>query len=153
MLKVRAMTIDDIDSVHAIETSSHLSPWSYGILRDCVLVGYNCQVLEEEIAPAAPQIVGYMICRHSYSICHILNICIDFFHQGKGFGRYLIQELINSLMNSPIQTLMLEVRPSNKVALALYESFSFEKDGVKKEYYTDKDGKTEDALVLKKQLR
>lgn len=152
MLKVRRMQTNDIDRVYAIEFSSHRAPWSRDILHNCVLVGYNCLVLEETLDAKPPLIVGYVICRHTFKICHILNLCIDIAHQGRGFGRYLMQELLASLSKNAVSTLMLEVRPSNHTAIVLYESLGFHRDIVKKDYYKDNNGITEDALVLKKQL-
>lgn len=151
MLKVRHMQISDIDRVYAIELSAHRAPWSRDILRDCILVGYHCRVLEQTI-DSKKLITAYIICRHSYGICHILNLCVDIPHQKKGYGRLLLQDLLNSLANSVISTLVLEVRPSNKIAIALYESLGFKKDAIKQGYYRDDKGNEEDALVLKKQL-
>jgi ribosomal-protein-alanine N-acetyltransferase len=45
----------------------------------------------------------------------------------------------------------LEVRPSNAMALALYQSVGFVQVGVRKGYYQAEQGR-EDALVLKLQL-
>ncbi|KTD49004.1 GCN5-related N-acetyltransferase [Legionella rubrilucens] len=150
MLKVRPMQVSDIDRVYTIELAAHRAPWSRDILRDCVLVGYNCQVLE--LHESAAQVVAYIICRHSYGVCHILNLCVDNSQQGKGYGRFLLEKLLNSLNQSMTTTVMLEVRPSNKIAIALYESLGFKIDTVKKGYYRDENGAEEDALLLKKQL-
>ncbi|MBF0443725.1 MAG: GNAT family N-acetyltransferase, partial [Oligoflexales bacterium] len=47
-----------------------------------------------------------------------------------------------------ITELFLEVRPSNKSALKLYQSFGFIKVSIRKKYYSD----GEDALILKREF-
>lgn len=151
MPKIRPMQQSDIESVYKIERSSHLAPWGEDILSDCVLVGYDCRVIELPINNTE-QIVGYIICRYSFNICHILNLCISTPYQGKGYGRLLLKSVLDSLKaNSAISSVVLEVRPSNTAAIALYEKFGFLQDSIKKGYYNDSHG-LEDAILLKKLL-
>lgn len=150
MLEIRAMRNKDIDRVYAIEMASHKAPWSRDILRDCVLVGYDCRVLERFDEPLVREVVGYMICRRSEQICHILNLCVDSAYQRQGYGRFLLKNLLDSLSPQEVTTLVLEVRPSNVAAIALYESFGFQQEAIKKEYYKDSNGHIEDALVFRK---
>ncbi len=146
--KVRPMQQNDIASVYEIEKSSHRAPWSRDILSDCVLVGYDCRVLEVPTT-SGEQIVGYIICRKSFNVCHILNLCVVVSEQRKGYGEKLLQSVLNSLANSNSNTVILEVRPSNNAALKLYEKYGFQKDIIKEGYYQDEHGK-EDAILLKK---
>lgn len=151
MLQIRPMTTDDIDRIYAIELAAHRAPWGRDILRDCVLVGYYCLVLEKWVG-VVKQIVAYIICRHTQGVSHILNLCVDVPYQGQGLGRYLLKQVMKTYKKSPIRSLMLEVRPTNKVAINLYQSLGFKSSGIKKEYYKDPNGVIEDALVLKKNL-
>jgi [ribosomal protein S18]-alanine N-acetyltransferase len=147
-LKIRPMQQTDIDRVYSIELLSHRTPWSRDILSDCVLVGYDCRVLEFTI-DGTLQIVGYIICRYSFNVCHILNISVDPAKQRQGFGKLLLKTLLDSLNKANIDTVILEVRPSNVAAIALYEKFGFLRDSIKKSYYKDNTGE-EDAILLKK---
>lgn len=148
MLTVRAMQAEDVDEVYAIETSAHKIPWSRGILGDCVLVGYDCRVLEQT-NESGTRITGYIICRKSFNTCHILNLCIDTSCQNQGFGKFLLKSLLDSLVGGLANMVILEVRPSNLSAIKLYESFGFYRDEIKSEYYKDDKG-VEDAWLLKK---
>lgn len=152
ILNIRRMKESDIDNVYSIETNVHISPWSRGILRDCVLVGYDCRVLE--IGNGENSILGgYIISRISDNNCHILNFCIAKPLQSKGLGRKLIQTVLYSLSKfSHIQSVVLEVRPSNFSAIHLYKSLGFEEAEIKKGYYKDANS-VEDAILLKKTLR
>lgn len=142
--KIRPMQQSDIDRVYEIEVMSHRAPWSRDILSDCVLVGYDCRVIESK-----KRIEGYVICRYSFNVCHILNLCVAVSAQRKGYGRSLLRAVLSSLVNTNFDTVILEVRPSNVAALALYEKFGFRKDAIKEAYYQDENG-YEDAILLKK---
>ena len=148
--KIRRMLQNDIDRVYSIETSAHRAPWSRDILSDCVLVGYDCRVLELESSDSK-QIIGYIICRYTFKVCHILNLCIAPPEQGKGYGKLLLSSLLDSLGQSKVEMVILEVRPSNTAALTLYEKFGFIREDIKKDYYQDTSG-VEDAILLKKIL-
>ncbi|KTD15658.1 GCN5-related N-acetyltransferase [Legionella gratiana] len=148
---IRSMTESDIDTVYAIEKNVHIAPWSRDILRDCVRVGYDCRVFEINV-DENPIIVGYVICRISNNYSHILNLCIAKSFQSKGYGRKFLENILNSFIQLPhIEYVVLEVRPSNKIALSLYHSMGFEQVEIKPAYYTD-NNKVEDAILLKKTL-
>ncbi|HEN5512412.1 ribosomal-protein-alanine N-acetyltransferase, partial [Legionella pneumophila] len=139
------------ENVYSIETNVHIAPWSKDILRDCVLVGYDCRVLEINNGDSSI-LAGYIISRISNNSCHILNLCIAKPLQSKGLGRKLLQTVLYSLSKyTQTESVILEVRPSNSAALHLYETMGFEKVEIKKDYYKDKNS-VEDAILLKKLL-
>ena len=43
--QVRAMRIDDLDAVSAVEAASYDFPWTHGIFSDCLKAGHPCWVL------------------------------------------------------------------------------------------------------------
>lgn len=143
---LRPMQQTDIDQVYAIELSSHRAPWSREILSDCQRVGYDCRVFETFIE-GKKTIIGYIICRYTLNAGHILNLCIDQKVQGKGYGKKLLERFLKSLPDRTIDSLVLEVRPTNKTALNMYAKFGFIQAGIRKEYYKDKNG-IEDAIML-----
>jgi len=149
-LNARPMQSDDIDSVYAIELVGHKAPWGRFIFNDCLTVGYDCRVLELQ-HPEQFEITSFIICRYYANIGHILNLCVAPVHQNKGHGRYILQNVIDSLAGSDINTLLLEVRPSNLAALHLYQRMGFQQIGIKKDYYQDSDS-PEDAVVLQKNI-
>ncbi|HHU0022530.1 TPA: ribosomal protein S18-alanine N-acetyltransferase, partial [Legionella pneumophila] len=149
ILNIRRMKDSDIENVYSIETNVHIAPWSKDILRDCVLVGYDCRVLEINNGDSSI-LAGYIISRISNNSCHILNLCIAKPLQSKGLGRKLLQTVLYSLSKyTQTESVILEVRPSNSAALHLYETMGFEKVEIKKDYYKDKNT-VEDAILLKK---
>ena len=123
---IRSMTQKDIDRVYEIELTAHRAPWSRQILSDCVLVGYDCRVLELE-DDGVKSIEGYLISRYQLDVCHILTICIAPLQQGKKYGELLLKTLLAFANKPEINTVILEVRPSNLAALRLYEKLGFQK--------------------------
>ena len=137
------MTPFDVVNVGAVERASYQFPWSEGIFRDCLRVGYLCRVAECE-----GQIVAYGIVAMGAGEAHILNICVSETVRGRGIGRQMLMLLIERASQAGMQDVFLEVRPSNLHAIALYQSVGFIEVGRRRGYYQAVEGR-EDALVLK----
>ncbi len=146
MLRVRAMTPLDVPAVGAVERAAYPFPWTDGIFRDCLRVGYLCRVAEVD-----GDIAGYGILAMGAGEAHLLNLCVRADLRGLGVGRRMLQLLMERARQSGTEAVFLEVRPSNPVAIALYRSAGFVEVGRRKGYYQAADGR-EDALVLKLEL-
>ncbi len=75
---------------------------------------------------------------------HITVLAVDPRYQRRGLGKWLLVNLLEDACNRSLTRATLEVRPSNSLALALYESLGFETLGRRHRYYAD----GEDALIL-----
>lgn len=142
-ISLRAMALEDVKAVYAIESSSQPVPWSEGIFRDCLLAGYDGWVLQLNGA-----IVGYVLTYVRSRECHILNICIKTALRGRGYAQLLLRHALQHANTQNADTTFLEVRPSNTPALHVYRKFGFNEIGVRKDYYANPDGSREDALVF-----
>lgn len=151
MLQLRAMCFEDVDAVYSIEVNAYRSPWSVDIFHDCILVNYDCRCLIEKEAQTET-LIGYIICRFDSRVCHILNIAVAPSSQGTGKGTYFLKQYIDSLDKQSVDMVILEVRPSNLVALHVYQKIGFIEVGVKRGYYSDPGDTGEDAIVLRKQI-
>lgn len=144
---IRPMEDCDVDEIYAIELGSHITPWNINILRDCVLVGYDCKVLQL-VRPDKTYIAGFLIARHNSGSCHILNFCMRKDKQLQGYGRYFLSHYLSELKRlSVIQSVYLEVRVSNAIAIHLYKTLGFIQLDIKKDYYKDFNS-TEDAACF-----
>lgn len=146
LLEFREMLHKDLDWVIKIEREAYAFPWTKGIFKDCLRVGYRCIVAEDGEALQA-----YAIMSVSAQEAHILNLCISPSRQGNGYGKRLLANLMNGALGAGVDTMFLEVRPSNAAALALYRSSGFCEVGCRRGYYPASMGR-EDALVLAKTL-
>lgn len=150
-IAVRPMQALDLHSILEIETGAYQYPWSNGVFMDCLQAGYCCWVIEEH-----QRVKGYGIMQVIADEAHVLNLCIDSSRQGMGLGRRLLRQLMQVAAGHFAQNMLLEVRPSNKVAIGLYYSEGFNQIGRRSKYYPNHkqsnrhegSGNREDALVL-----
>jgi len=146
-VQIRQMVESDVQSVVAVERASYQFPWSEGIFRDCLRVGYVCRVVT-----AAEDVIGYGVMSVGAGEAHILNLCISDAFRCQGIGRRLLGYLIERGTAAGMSEAFLEVRPSNTAAIRLYLSCGFEQVGMRRGYYQAVGGR-EDAAVLKLTLR
>jgi [ribosomal protein S18]-alanine N-acetyltransferase len=140
---IRPMRTGDVLEVVAIERDSYAFPWSEGIFRDCLRVGYVCQVVT-----LGRQVLAYGVMSVGAGEAHILNLCVHAQLRCRGVGRRLLQVLIERAAAAGMLAAFLEVRPSNTAAIRLYLSLGFEQVGMRRGYYQAHNGR-EDAAVLK----
>lgn len=144
---IRVMRPSDLDAVTEIEQRSYNFPWGRGIFSDCLMAGYLCIVLESEGC-----VIGYAIVSTAAAEGHILNLCVDVDWHRLGYGQQLLDYILDYTVDKRILRLFLEVRPSNRAAIALYENSGFTNLGVRKAYYKAEHGR-EDALVLVREFQ
>ncbi len=143
LMRLRKMRIEDLPDVLDIEAKNYKFPWSEGIFIDCIKSpNYSCWVCEE-----LDVIVGYSIVSILAGEAHIMNINVDPDIQKQGVGSKLLENMIE-LARKKAETIMLEVRPSNEIAVSLYKKRGFNEIGVRKGYYPAENGRREDAVML-----
>ena len=125
------------------ETRSYAFPWTEGVFRDCIGGPQSCWVAKD----GAGNIIGHAILSITAGEAHLLNLCITRDQQGYGYGRQFMHFLLEQIEAVSAEVLFLEVRPSNRVAITLYESMGFREIGVRKDYYPAPLGR-EDARVF-----
>ena len=141
---LRPMREHDLTRVVAVEQRSYNYPWSMGVFSDCLRAGYCCWVIE---APDSDQLGGYGIMTVAAGESHILNVCINPDFRRRSFGHLLMLRLTELAKAHKAEHCFLEVRPSNTVALRLYQRLGFRRIGLRRGYYPAVGGR-EDAVVL-----
>ncbi len=145
-LRFRPMTEADLQRVLRIERAAYPYPWSLGNFRDCLHAGYSCWVAELD-----GELVGYSVLLAAAGEGHVLNCCVSPPWQGRGYGRLLMEHLIERARVHGVENIYLEVRPSNTAALRLYQRLGFEGIALRRGYYPADEGR-EDALVMRLSL-
>ncbi|MEJ2619728.1 MAG: ribosomal protein S18-alanine N-acetyltransferase [Candidatus Thiodiazotropha sp.] len=143
LLGIRPMRESDLPQVFALEIDIYPFPWTKGIFRDCLRVGYSCWVLTLD-----DRVIGYGVMSVVIDEAHILNICVSPEWQRQGLGEKLMRRLLKLAAQHGAETAFLEVRVSNQAALRLYEKIGFVEVGMRKAYYPDHNERREDALLL-----
>ena len=139
---MRAMTLEDVDGVQAIEQAVQGYPWTRGNFIDALSHGYVCRVDEQ-----GGEICGYAVLRPVLDEAELLNIGVAAAHQRKGLGHLILREMLGVALEKNMRRVFLEVRPTNTAALALYRSAGFIEIGVRRGYYQNENG-SEDAVTM-----
>ena len=145
-MQIRPMHEFDVPVVIAIEQEGYQFPWSEGIFRDCLRVGYVCRIVD-----VGSTMAGYGIMSLGAGEAHILNICVRAEFRRLGIARGLMAHLLSRAGAAGMREAFLEVRPSNTIATHLYATLGFEKVGMRRGYYQAVGGR-EDAAVLRLKL-
>ena len=76
-----------------------------------------------------------------------LGLMVDSRFRRRGIGRLLLDAAVEWARESDVSKLELHVFPWNTAAIALYESFGFEREGYRKAHYLRNDGYA-DAILM-----
>lgn len=144
-LKLSKMSIEDLKSIKNVLASEFDNFWSYDVLEE-ELECDNSYVIVAKVDENV--IVGFAGLKVILDEADIMNIVVkkDFRHNG--IGSVLLENLINYSKDLNLKTITLEVNENNLSAIRLYDKFSFDKLGIRKNYY---DGKS-DAIIMSKKL-
>ncbi|MGZ8290616.1 MAG: ribosomal protein S18-alanine N-acetyltransferase [Telluria sp.] len=147
-LRYAPMELADLDEVFGLELSVYPHPWTRGNFVDSLASGYHGWVLRD----AAGKLAGYFLLMAAVDEAHLLNVAVAADRQGKGLGRYLLDRTVACARGLSMQSILLEVRPSNERALKVYKMYGFTEIGRRKGYYPAYDGQREDAIVMRLEL-
>jgi ribosomal-protein-alanine N-acetyltransferase len=137
------MTLADVVEVSEVERTVFPDPWS----PDSFLaeVERRPDVGWPVVVRDGHEIVAYAVVWFIVDEIHIGNVAVRPDRQGRGVGRWLMERILAEGKRRSMVFATLEVRPSNRPALSLYESFGFRRVAVRRHYYRNDD---EDAWVL-----
>lgn len=132
----RRMVQEDADGVARVEAACMPVPWSRQSFWE-EASHMDAYYLLAEDAGKDGLIVAYAGCWVLANEGHITNVAVDPAYQGMGLGRRLMNELILRVKELGVDSMTLEVRPSNQVAINLYTSLGFRSVGQRPKYYTN----------------
>ena len=144
------MQLSDIAQVAAIEQSIYAAPWTEGNFVDSLSAGYCAWTLRS--GAAVTSLVGYFVLMAAVDEAHLLNMSVATRWQAHGNGLYLLRKAAALAADYKATSVILEVRPSNVRALAVYRRFGFRDHGLRRKYYpasTDDQQAREDAIVMR----
>lgn len=96
-----------------------------------------------------PKILGFAAFHRIIDEVDLRNIAVDPEHRHQGVGKALLEEARGRFLKAGAKRVFLEVRISNKPALALYTSLGFALHSLRKDYYHEP---PEHAYVLSLEL-
>ena len=139
-LEIRPLSYSDLPQVVSIERRAFPTPWSLAmfVLELSKPSGICLAAIENG------RLVGYLVCSRYDTVWHLMNVAVDDARRREGIATTLLERLFEEA-DGPSEQYTLEVRPSNREAIALYERFGFRSAGRRRGYYHDN---KEDALIM-----
>ena len=138
-IRTRRLVYSDLPAVLSIERRSFETPWSLAMF-----------VLELSkpsgicLAAASDEgLIGYLVCSRYADVWHLMNVAVTPSRRREGIATQLLRELFDQAGSDARYTL--EVRTSNRGAIAMYERFGFRRAGHRRRYYHDNG---EDAVIM-----
>jgi ribosomal-protein-alanine N-acetyltransferase len=143
-MRFARMRPDDLPEVLLIEYDVYPHPWTRGNFLDSISSGYETWIMRGESGILA----GYFLLMPAVDDAHLLNITVHPQWQGKRLGRTMLDKVVELARSKGSTAILLEVRPSNRRALAIYKHCGFAEIGLRRNYYPAHGGR-EDAIVMR----
>jgi ribosomal-protein-alanine N-acetyltransferase len=137
----RRLAYSDLPAVIAIERRSFPAPWSLAMfVLELSKPSGICLA-----AAHGDDLAGYLICSRYDQVWHLMNVAVSPERRRSGVASGLIARLLDETGEGADLPITLEVRVSNREAIAMYEGIGFRSAGVRPRYYQDNG---EDALIM-----
>jgi len=163
-LSFMPMQMADLDEVLAIESVSHIHPWSKGNFTDSLNAGHWAYCIRPQADQSNavegtfldPSVLwAYCILFPAVDELHLLNITVSPKLRQLGLGSRMMAAIEGVALQQKMPRIILEVRPTNSSAVALYQKLGYEQIGIRKNYYpaSEQTGNREDAIVMAKSIK
>ena len=142
---IREMKPEDVPAIAELEKQCFSAPWSENMIVSSLESRLSCWLVAEIEGMSA----GYVGSESVLDSADMMNIAVAPEFRRQGVGVALVNGLISRLQSKSVAFLLLEVRVSNKPAIAMYEQLGFLQVGLRPRYYCNP---REDAFVMRKEL-
>lgn len=140
-IQIRPVRKEDLTAIYQLEEDSFKDPFPNYFINQLAEANPTTFL----VAVDSDRIVGYAVVDKWTDHPHLVTIAVNSGARRKGIAQRLLSQLLGLLWEGPLR---LELRKSNKGALALYEKNGFVQTGMAYSYYTD----GEDAIQMEKQI-
>jgi ribosomal-protein-alanine N-acetyltransferase len=145
-MTIRGCRDDDLERLHAIQSlcpqAAQWRPQDYLHLAHDPLGTILVADIEQG---SSSRLVGFAAFHRVLDDAELRNLAVDPSHQRQGIARALLAAGIQALRVMGSRRLLLEVRASNRPAVALYHAAKFHLLYTRRNYYKNPD---EDALIM-----
>lgn len=148
-IEIMRITEEDrerMEQVAQMEADVFPDPWSYHEVRSTVRQKHTfCAAAME-----GDTLLGYFLCYYVLDECEIARIAVAESERRRGIGQMLFDYMQQICREKELTRMLLDVRKSNRTAIAFYEKNGFGMDGERKLYYGGKN--PEDAVLMSRML-
>ena len=150
-VRAREMTLMDVPTVHTLE--SQLFPadaWPLDMFLAEIVHPTRGYIVLETVPEGSSEteIIGYAGVMSIAETADVQTIAIAPHHEGKGYGRALLDFLTREARARGAEQILLEVRADNPRAQDLYQRNGYQQIHVRRGYYND----GVDAIIMRKEL-
>jgi ribosomal-protein-alanine N-acetyltransferase len=142
------MTADDLAQVLALAESLPEAPhWPQSAYLSAI--DRNSKPLRVALVAGGPQsgsVLSFAVASLLPPQAELETIAVAPASQRQGLGEFLFHALATELQAAGIREILLEVRSSNRPALAFYQLLGFSQTGIRPGYYADP---IEDAVLMR----
>jgi [ribosomal protein S18]-alanine N-acetyltransferase len=140
-IQIRSVKAEDLSAIHELEETCFKDPFPSYFISQLADANPSTFLVAED----SGRVIGYAVVDNWTDHQHLVSIAVKPDQRRKGVAQALLDHLIQRLREGPLR---LELRKSNKAALALYQRNGFTHTGTASSYYTD----GEDAIQMEKQI-
>jgi len=145
---IRPLELGDIDQVTDIEFRTQRLPWSHEAFA-AELAYFPKRFFVLELASSGRRaVIGFGGCRQVAEECYLLEFAIDLEFQRRGFGKMLLNHLMEKCRQTGCTVIFLDVRSENTGAIKFYNALGFRETAVRPRSYPDGG----DGIVMMKEL-
>ena len=101
------------------------------------------------VAERTGTLLGFVVARPVADEAEIMNLAVDPAHRHSGIASALLESAVDEFRRARLQSIFLEVRASNAIAIHFYERRGFARTGRRPAYYQHP---TEDAVLMVRKL-
>jgi ribosomal-protein-alanine N-acetyltransferase len=131
--QIRWLIRRDMDDVLRIERESFVGPWTeddlLSVLRNRAVIG--------TVIETGNEIKGFMVYELHKERLELLNMAVDPAERRKGYGRQMIQRLIDKLSQQRRRSVEVVVRESNVNAQLFFSSLGFRSVRIHRKHFDD----------------
>jgi ribosomal-protein-alanine N-acetyltransferase len=144
LVRIDAMKEGDLDGVAAMDGPTRMSVDS---LREELRRPWSRLWVAREDETGG-EIVAFVVAWHVSDELHVLNVATRADRRRRGIGRAMMSETLAYGRRNAVRHVLLEVRRSNRAAIAMYRGLGFFAMGVRARYYPDDEDAVEMVLTL-----
>ena len=142
-IEITRMTAESAREVAVLEAKCFNDPWPYESFINTLSNDHAAYFTLYEDGVFC----GYIGMYDLVDEVSIINVAVDPYKRGKGFGRMLMEQAEDFAKGHSCPMITLEVRESNIPARTLYEKCGYTPYGIQKNYYTNP---AENAVLYRK---
>lgn len=134
-ITIRLATKDDCIEIMRLENQYGIDVYS----MESIMSTFDFDYYHNYVILKGNNVIGYISATIIFDECNLLKIIIDKNYRHKGYGKILLNHLIDYCRKNNVYKIFLEVRSDNNIAKSFYKSLGFQLESSRLGYYNGVD--------------